>query len=490
MSETVLTILLFGLQIMQKVLPAHYISPMYTFVNANGEYRNPDWSGLVSCLKIDFPNVFNDHLLKYYFNEDPRFMGGRCAGLAGQNSSTNGLEKRGGNVKSTYASLTQHVPKKNRTVIHGMMAFARDIDVSLPSLKQFTVNPKRSEEDYCYPRFIFDYEQKCSNLSNPPNLMYDVLFMMCTSTNDRTVVYDTIESMFEHKFSSFTLRIPTARTIYTLARSHWKNQILTRFNSTVHEMRQSESFVEPRTPSACKNHLKSLTQRENARLKAMLYKNMIEDTHEPKQGESTWSYIRRRCQRNPSGDGCTLRTKNRIAQRKERMRKSIAAQQKKESDKWGSTESTQDPDPKPKEPEPRDQSTFERFCDLPFDDFDSEDLLGLLVSFDEIDEKETETLQMIDEDNEVRVDREHGAWIETTVDLVSKRIDCNCEDHNFDGCCPHEAFVELIVLQVEPPDNATSSADEWTKIRQSCKRVLEKTAVPLLSLEEIDLYFP
>jgi hypothetical protein len=101
---------------------------MNTTVDEHGTRRNPVWTGFLKLLKEEYPYCFNDHMEKEHLNLDPCSLGLRCAGLPGHVCSTNGLEKRGGNIKEHYKNITNHVPRGIRNILHVAMAFAADFD--------------------------------------------------------------------------------------------------------------------------------------------------------------------------------------------------------------------------------------------------------------------------------------------------------------------------------------------------------------------------
>ena len=59
----------------------------------------------------DFKEHTNDHAAKTYLDpKHPENLGGRAAEVKGTSSSTNGVEKRGGNYKPKTKGITANLP--------------------------------------------------------------------------------------------------------------------------------------------------------------------------------------------------------------------------------------------------------------------------------------------------------------------------------------------------------------------------------------------
>eukprot|EP00956_Cyclotella_meneghiniana_P028786 scaffold68030_cov86-Cyclotella_meneghiniana.AAC.2 len=133
---------------------------MYTRLK-DGKVSNPDWDGFLHLMKEKYKRAFNPHMCEVHLNEDPSSLGARCAGLPGQVSSTNGMEKRGGNIQDQYKIITRYVSKANRHALHGVFAYAKDIDASCSIVDEFAFEPEKSLDDYDYARVISGFARTC-----------------------------------------------------------------------------------------------------------------------------------------------------------------------------------------------------------------------------------------------------------------------------------------------------------------------------------------
>ena len=76
----------------------------------------------------EFKDHINDHVAQTYLDpKHPENLGGRAAGVKAISSSTNGVEKRGGNYKTKAKGITANLPTSEKNnliyVIEGMFSF-------------------------------------------------------------------------------------------------------------------------------------------------------------------------------------------------------------------------------------------------------------------------------------------------------------------------------------------------------------------------------
>ena len=63
----------------------------------------------------EFSDYINAHLKRTYLDpKRPENLGGRAAGIQATSSSSNGVEKRGGNYKTKTSCITQAMPESGR----------------------------------------------------------------------------------------------------------------------------------------------------------------------------------------------------------------------------------------------------------------------------------------------------------------------------------------------------------------------------------------
>jgi hypothetical protein len=388
---------------------------MNTTVDEHGVRRNPIWTAFLKLLKKEYPYCFNDHMEKEHLNLDPCSLGLRCAGLPGHVCSTNGLEKRGGNIKEHYKNITNHVPRSTRNILHVAMAFAADFDASCDNVSQFASNPMKDTQDYVIPRIIASQQKAIKENSNPPNLAADVLYCICTAINDKTVVYDTTQVWFHNKQDSFAVHWPTAQIIYTIVNEQWKNISARMTSITVAEMREglldgvSGKIIREDGLDQIKSQLQKLDSKRKSALKKSLYADLLSNTHEPKPGETLDEYCYRLCQRNPTATSNKTCTGKRIVEmnKKKKEAANLARNKAKEQEKWGKN------DIEPGSKGNIEDKFLEQFELLYSDDFDFslEDAMLQLLDSSDLDMAEPESNHMVNVGKMIRVPRLLGAWI-------------------------------------------------------------------------------
>ena len=447
---------------------------MYTSMQGS-HISNPDWNEFLRLLKVKYPMIFNEHMCEVHLNEDPSSLGARCAGLPGQVASTNGMEKRGGNIQAQYDIITNYVPKEFRNVMHGIMAYAADIDSSCRCIENFAWEPVKNMDDYNYARGIFKFEQILKNQHNAPNIAADLLYSICTSPSDRLTVLDTRAVFCENKHTQFHMFWPTGSTVYSSVRKLSNERHITMISGSMQEMFCEGLFdSDPNTPEKCRQILSVMQMEQKIKLKMEVYRQLLLDTHEAHEGESLRSYCRRRMQRNPRAvsDGRGAR-RLREMNKKKKLAAKKAADATKNKDKWGGDVLSAD------------EIFLTKIEELFSFDFDfscnDDDVLKLFdtTTVKTFNADEAETAQMLEEQGFVSVPRLLGAFVETHVDVEKKIVVCNCEDYNIDCFCPHAAIMEVILFKMDPPSDATNAGENWSKIREGCKYVMKETYVPL-----------
>lgn len=452
---------------------AHFIPSMYTTVHNNGaDYQNSVWRVFLGMMEEKYSMAFNEHVRKNHLNSDPRSIGIRCASLAGTVSSTNGLEKRGDYLQQRIAATTKNVQKEYVNVVHIVAAFANDVDSSCSNINKFAESPIKRMGDYKILRdlAIFDTEETVGNLYG------DMLYMVCTDMWDKNQVHNTLDVLFQNVVPQYTIWMPTLSKLCSITRRLRKSQ-----HRRAHRVSGSITYAaatcaadisDPNTLELCEDVLFEMGKEEQMQMKMEVYNELLAHNYEQRPGETLKGYARRMFNRNPATK--SQRTSDRIAEKMKRKRAAkkkakAALENENEKDKWSEdSEVTKEV-----------EAVLQSLESLPLDDFDEVDLMQLFVDNGVIDPSEVETIQLSDEQDEIRVGGELGSFIEIRVDAVAKCAQCNCEDFTFDGFCQHVAFVEVLVFGMDPPGRAVKGGDNWVTIRRNCKKVLTETYVPL-----------
>jgi len=417
------------------------------------------------------------HLKKTYLSDDPCCSGGRAVGIEGQSGSNQGGEKRGGQIKVYHKRITSRLSKEaKKSVIWIVAAVAMDLELD-SNLSEFRTQPERKIEDYEHARKIsrFDLENsKC-------NLMCDTQYMICTEVGDHKKIIDT-RAVIGDETRSFTAHLPTGSLVYSMVRemeSETNNS-----SASFLEQPSLESEVAD-TPHKCLQILNRMSKNRSKSLMERLRHNLFENTPGRKPGENLFRFVQRRCQRNPSKD-TTVRTVERIKEKKKKKwKKGLTAEEKeKEKHKWGvdySPDPEEDEDCNKAQNESREnvsKTDDDNGLDLYWTDEDDwSDVLNFLEK-NGVDVGNDATLKSIDEAaKRVRLPRQLGDWIEVTVDAVTKRVKCNCEDFNTEGACWHVCTFEVLQFKMYPNQQCQKGQESWSSIRDKCIEVLKKTFI-------------
>ena len=148
-------------KIMAKIILFNYLPDAETFKVATNLLREgkkelhvlisvpPNFSFI--ALNVEYKDVFNDRVLKNYLDpEDPTKIGGRAANeFQGQNGSTQGVERRGGNVKDKLSKSVQGMELLDKAnPINVLYAVAQDLAFKFSlGVQNFATKPKEKDSD-------------------------------------------------------------------------------------------------------------------------------------------------------------------------------------------------------------------------------------------------------------------------------------------------------------------------------------------------------
>ena len=416
-----------------------------------------------------------NHLKKTYLSHDPCCSGGRAVGIEGQSGSNQGGEKRGGQIKAYHKRITSRLSKEaKKSVIWIVAAVAMDLELD-SNLSEFRTQPERKKDDYDHARKISQFDLEDSKC----NLICDAQYMICTELGDHKKIIDT-RAVIGDETRSFTAHLPTGSLVYSMVRemeSETNNS-----SASFLEQPSLESEVAD-TPHKCLKILDKMSKNRSKSLMERLRHNLFENTPGRKPGENLFRFVQRRCQRNPSSN-TTVRTVERIKEKKKKQwKKGLTAEEKeKEKYKWG------DFSPDPEEDDINEalnesQDNVGKTDDdngsvlYWTDEMDWSDVLNFLEK-NGVDVGNDATLKSIDEAaKRVRLPRQLGDWIEVSVDAVTKRVKCNCEDFNTEGACYHVCTFEVLQFKRYPNQECQKGQESWSRIRDKCMEVLKKTFI-------------
>jgi hypothetical protein len=307
-------------------------------------------------------------------------------------------------------------------------------------------------------------------------LILDLQFAVVT-TRDKTGIIDVCDVIGD-SMASFTLNIPTASTVY----SHVCQQDdLQRSSVAV------ASYSEQRSNRHCGGDIISTPKQACILLKdycrnmmKTLYQNLARDclanTPGCKTGETFWSFVHRRCQRNPES-GSTIHTARRLKEQKKAISKQNRANREAAErvhlDKLKYSEKPTAEDVINKCSESIITDGNEQWLD----NDGGEEMIQLLTELDFDLEGDIMLNSLMDESNRITLKRQLGSWIEVEVDGLKRRVTCNCEDYNFHYLCVHQVTLEVLQFGRLPSNKCSKHHENWNDIRAESIRYLKRTSL-------------
>ena len=419
------------------------------------------------------------HIRTTYLNHDPCQLGGRAAGLPGQSGSNNSGEKKNNLIKDALTSITRHLKgDEKHNIIYVLAACAHDLRVEDELGLVFAVTPTRSIDDYNMLRDV--YREALNNKKDPSSLklILDLQFAVVT-TRDKTRIIDVCDVIGD-SIPSFTLHIPTASTVYTHVR---QQDDLQRSSVSV------ASYSEQRSNRHCGDDMITTPKQACVILKdysrnlmRSLYQNLIQDclanTPGCKPGETFWSFVHRRCQRNPE-IGSTVQTARRLKEQKKaiskqnRAKREAAEQVSLDAMKYNEQPSTAEGDAQ----KCTELSILTDGKEEWLDDGSAEEMIQLLTNLEFDLEGDAMLNSLMAESNRITLKRQLGSWIEVEVDASKGRVTCNCEDYNFHYLCVHQVTMEVLQFGKLPNNKCSKHHENWKEIRAECIRYLKRTSL-------------
>lgn len=292
-------------KIMSKIILFNYLPDKETFKVAT------------QLLIEEYAPYLDEHVLKNYLDpNDANKIGGRAANeFQGQNGSTQGVERRGGNVKDKITSIVKGMsPTERANPLNILSAVARDsrFRFSKDGVK-FATKPSLKDID---KSLVY----KLSGWRGRDDLPADLLYMILTDENGDIL---NSGSCIGQSDASFRVHLPTMSNIYTTLKE-MKNEEQ-RFTSV--ETFAMQGLAEHDYSSTDYKTWRLVYQHTSAAEKRQLKKKLVEKlkahTVERLADEDTYGYLLRNGQRLPQSAkgvlfGSNLKIKSLATLRKEK----------------------------------------------------------------------------------------------------------------------------------------------------------------------------
>lgn len=433
---------------------------------------------------------FSDHVIKEYLNGNPLDLGGRGAGRDGECGSAQGVEKKGGNIKSKRCAIIDQTGSKDKEAernnfLNLMLAFAHD--KIYDTAETVAVTPDRSKLLPAYKNLI--------TLSRSKKMPADWLLSFCMAPDvTGNLMFVNLCDVLGKKDVSFEISWPTASRMATSTRLLLERRTTGQLTTglmclqldTVSDISDHGDLTKFHV---CSNKLERFGKNDWEELKQDMKGNFLANTNEPHANESSLDYLRRKCQRYSELDAENdMLIRNSIKNSgkppsKKKKKKGKGKQQngksgnadRLEEDKWGKgTEEEITIDNSKEEVHEESHLCF----DIGIDSDGVDDILNYYmneagISFDPESKRELE--QMEDRNKRVKVKRELGDWITCTV--KDGKITCNCERYVYWRDCKHVVWMEVLHLNQPPPESMQGASDNWVTIREQAVQVIKKTSI-------------
>ena len=243
-----------------------------------------------------FDQHINQHVRDHYLDPaEPRKLGGRAAGLQGQVGSTNGVEKRGGILKTKYSSAVKKYSGEERcNFVHMFGAIALDEHFSFSGKggvkEYYSENPTLSVSDYRIIRLLHEWKTG-SPISS------DILYYICL--DEHGAMIDPTKAIGCSSVS-FNLYFPQA-ILYQVAREMMSDTIVLMQSQSFFALTSNESSRRCNLSSTDPNHWHNIISNFNITeqkvFKHRMLQALINDTIEPRKDETTIQYLQRKGQR-------------------------------------------------------------------------------------------------------------------------------------------------------------------------------------------------
>ena len=459
-------------KIMDKIFKFNYLPCAETFKVAT------------NLLISEYKEHLNEHVLAEYLDpNNPNKIGGRAANqFQGQNGSTQGVERRGGNIKKKITSRLKRLPGSEQTnPIHIMLAVGDDKFFRFSKGTETCASiPEEKPGD-------MNFIKSLANWKEGQAITSDIRFMLFRDSETRPVNSNACIGVKE---ATFTAYIPTMSNVYTTLREmRLADQLLAAGESLAAQNLSGNVDYNSKEVDFWRREYSQLSEGDKVQLKTLLASKFAEHTIASKPGESCYDYLLRHCQRFPKKDrGDLLKSgfgvkklstlKSEKRQLDDEKKWAVQPQSKKNRGKKGKktkgiNESV--------EPQPHNFELGSSLEDLGVsidvdvgDDLDIEDLWGVLnlLDSDMFDMKEVATLKLANRDARVSLNGELGDWIKIEVkgSSVSEGADsdgtmsvrCNCNRCNFDGSCQFVTTFNAIQFGKVPRCLGAEDAFSWT----------------------------
>ena len=409
--------------------------------------------------------------------------------------STNGAEKRGGEVKKKHSTILKQYKdsqSQSRNPLHMLAAVAHDIDLRLKTsdpLENFAKVPIRDSYEpkaLQAMRQLSDYKPIVNNAStsNKKQKIKNIDGSFLYSA----IVVDGVEKSIGNVLGSntstlsFTWWFPTlSRLLTSLAQEYkFRQKSIAGVPHRFQQIIQQGDLLCARTMSQL---LTSLPLDLRKDLKERLAKNRAAHSNEPLSFEDVERYLMRLAQRDADPKALDyVRKKKSNDSKKPPMKKARTDQSSIEAttaaqlqlDKDDGEASDEDalvmdqlaqPGKEDEESNRRSREYKAGHLDIDGDDGILTAALAADVDMENIDDDNSDN--DIEEEeicHRVRVKGELGDWVRTMYDHSTGKISCNCECFNrHDGCC-HVVYVEVVHLNKLP--SKSNANEQWQRRRE------------------------
>lgn len=450
----------------------------------------------LDLLREKYSKYIKGNVKGNYFNGNPRDLGGCCCHRPGEMMSTQGCEKRGGEVKRSHSEILSHYldeKKESRNPLHILAAVARDarfhLTLSNPLKKLSTIPPKegafvddaleelRYLSDYVPPKTLPAGSKKKQEVNN----LRGTWLYSAVLVNGNEVSPDDV---LGKKSCSFQWQFPTSSRLLTSVSMMKKEEVI--------DMSGGASQLQPKKQnkdvSSLNASLRKLTHKDCCSLKGRLTKKRIENTPDVQPGEGPVMYLFRRAHREPADDALNAvydgkkdsKGKKKSADKafEELVDESLALE--KDAGEADEAPATDGEGKKKRSRKYKSQSIQidgeGGALEAAIDDEQNKD--GDQDEQNKDDGQETDGQETIRD--RIRVKRELGDWITTNFNHVSQCISCDCERYNYWGYCQHCLYVEVLHLKKFPDGLAK---EQWQVKQQKILHNLKTQCGKVLSNE-------
>ena len=397
-----------------------------------------------------------------YFSGNPCDLGGCCCHRPGEMMSTQGCEKRGGQVKKAHEQILAHYSdkkKESKNPLHMLAAVARDGAFKMKrsdTLAEFSAEPRRkgkfADKALDELRHLSDYKPAKTSRKKPKIVNMRSTFLYSAVEVDGKEVAP--ETVLGDETKSFAWSFPTASCLLT-SMSMYEKEKREKGSGGPSEL-QPSSTKDLKDPEYLGGLLTALPVKKRKELKEKLTANRLANLPERQPGEDVVSYLYRRAHRESAEnalDDLYLYDEEETKKKPAEKRIEEVVEEKLALDKEAGEMEDSACSARPAEASPKYQS---KDFQIDGDGGVLEEAVSDMAASEEEEGSARETVR-----DRVRVKRELGDWIKTEYNYDAKKggsICCDCERFNYWGYCQHCLYVEVVHLSKFP---AGQAKEQW-----------------------------